>query len=93
MQIQPYLFFDGRCDEALDFYKNAVGAKVDMEHIGCKPYPALVRSVCGNVGPSARRRRGTPYSYRSCLTRSSKQMSAIRVHKPKSGQSINSKIL
>ena len=26
----PYLFFDGRCDEALEFYKNAVGAKVGM---------------------------------------------------------------
>ena len=30
MQVQPYLFFDGRCDEALDFYKGAVGAKVSM---------------------------------------------------------------
>jgi PhnB protein len=30
MQIQPYLFFDGRCEEALEFYKGAVGAKVDM---------------------------------------------------------------
>jgi PhnB protein len=29
MQVQPYLFFDGRCDEALDFYKKAVGAKVE----------------------------------------------------------------
>src|SRR5262249_14396089 len=28
MQLQPYLFFDGRCEEALDFYKNAVGATV-----------------------------------------------------------------
>ena len=28
MQFQPYLFFDGRCDEALDFYKKAVGAEV-----------------------------------------------------------------
>ena len=28
MQVQPYLFFDGRCDEALEFYKNAVGAKI-----------------------------------------------------------------
>ena len=27
-QVQPYLFFDGRCDEALDFYKKAVGAEV-----------------------------------------------------------------
>jgi uncharacterized glyoxalase superfamily protein PhnB len=30
MQVQPYLFFDGRCDEALEFYKKAIGAKVDM---------------------------------------------------------------
>jgi len=30
MQIQPYLFFDGRCDEALEFYKKALGAKVEM---------------------------------------------------------------
>jgi PhnB protein len=30
MDVQPYLFFDGRCDEALDFYKGAVGAKVSM---------------------------------------------------------------
>ena len=30
MQVQPYLFFDGRCEEALEFYKKAVGAKVEM---------------------------------------------------------------
>jgi PhnB protein len=28
--IQPYLFFGGRCQEAIDFYKTAVGAQVDM---------------------------------------------------------------
>jgi PhnB protein len=28
MNIQPYLFFDGRCEEALDFYRNALGAEV-----------------------------------------------------------------
>jgi PhnB protein len=28
MLIQPYLFFDGRCEEALEFYKRAVGAEV-----------------------------------------------------------------
>ena len=27
-QIQPYLFFDGRCDEAVEFYRRAVGAEV-----------------------------------------------------------------
>ena len=30
MQVQPYLFFDGRCDEALEFYKKAIGADVKM---------------------------------------------------------------
>ena len=30
MQIQPYLFFDGRCEEAVEFYKRALGAKVEM---------------------------------------------------------------
>lgn len=30
MTIQPYLFFDGRCDEALAFYRNAIGAEVTM---------------------------------------------------------------
>lgn len=30
MQVQPYLFFDGRCDEALNFYATVLGAKVDM---------------------------------------------------------------
>lgn len=30
MQVQSYLFFDGRCEEALDFYKTAIGAEVQM---------------------------------------------------------------
>jgi PhnB protein len=30
MQVQPYLAFEGRCDEAIEFYKRALGAKVDM---------------------------------------------------------------
>ena len=28
--IQPYLFFEGRTEEALEFYKKALGAKVQM---------------------------------------------------------------
>ena len=30
MHVQPYLFFDGRCEEAIEFYKKALGAKVEM---------------------------------------------------------------
>jgi PhnB protein len=28
--IKPYLFFDGRCDEALEFYTRTLGAKVEQ---------------------------------------------------------------
>jgi PhnB protein len=28
MKVQSYLFFDGRCDEALEFYRKALGAEV-----------------------------------------------------------------
>lgn len=28
--VQPYLFFSGRCEEALEFYRTAIGAEVDM---------------------------------------------------------------
>ena len=27
MQVQPYLFFDGRCEEAVEFYRTALGAQ------------------------------------------------------------------
>jgi PhnB protein len=30
VEVQPYLFFEGRCDEAIEFYKKALGATVDM---------------------------------------------------------------
>ncbi|MFI4988396.1 MAG: VOC family protein [Alphaproteobacteria bacterium] len=30
MNVQPYLFFDGRCDEAIEFYGRALGAEVTM---------------------------------------------------------------
>jgi PhnB protein len=30
MRIEPYLFFNGRCEEAVEFYKKALGAEVLM---------------------------------------------------------------
>ena len=30
MRVEPYLFFNGRCEEAVEFYKKALGAKVAM---------------------------------------------------------------
>ncbi|MBI1422333.1 MAG: VOC family protein [Gammaproteobacteria bacterium] len=30
MSIEPYLFFEGRCEEAIAFYRQALGAEVTM---------------------------------------------------------------
>src|SRR5262252_3348598 len=30
MKVETYLFFDGRCDEALEFYRKHLGAEVTM---------------------------------------------------------------
>ena len=45
MHVQPYLFFEGRCDEALAFYCRALGAEVtellrykdNPDPAGCAP--------------------------------------------------------
>ena len=31
MQLSPYIFFYGRCAEALEFYKNAIGGTYEMQ--------------------------------------------------------------
>ncbi len=47
--IQPYLFFDGRCDEALEFYREAVGAEVEMlMRFKDSPEPAGCPGVSGD---------------------------------------------
>lgn len=39
-QIQPYLFFGGRCKEALDFYQAKLGAEIEMMmHFNESPDP------------------------------------------------------
>jgi PhnB protein len=46
--LQPYLFFDGRCQEAIDFYKQAVGAQVEMlMHFKDSPEPP--QPGCGPI--------------------------------------------
>ena len=30
MKVEPYLFFDGRCEEAIEFYRRALDAEVVM---------------------------------------------------------------
>ena len=31
MQLSPYIFFYGRCEEALEFYKKAIGGSYEMQ--------------------------------------------------------------
>jgi PhnB protein len=30
MQVQPYLYFEGRCEEAIEFYRKVLGAELTM---------------------------------------------------------------
>ena len=42
MQIQPYLFFDGRCEEAIEFYRKALGAQLEtLMRFKENPEPAM----------------------------------------------------
>lgn len=52
MLIQPYLFFDGRCEEALDFYRRRLNAEVTMllryKESPDPPQPGMVPAGCGD---------------------------------------------
>ena len=61
MLVQPYLLFEGRCEEALEFYRKAVGAEVKMlmrfkdspepPQPGCAPGAAdKVMHACFQIG-------------------------------------------
>ena len=52
MQIQPYLSFEGRAEEALDFYTRAIGAKVGtkMRYKEAPPMPPMEGSSEGCAG-------------------------------------------
>lgn len=54
MDIQPYLNFDGRCEEAIAFYRQALGAEVVMlAHFGDAPADAGDAESCaGNTPPA-----------------------------------------
>ena len=43
MKVEPYLFLDGRCEEALEFYKKAIGAEVtSLMRFKESPDPTMV---------------------------------------------------
>jgi PhnB protein len=49
--VQPYVFFDGRCEEALEFYKRALGAEVNML-MRYKESPEPQPPGCGPIDPN-----------------------------------------
>jgi PhnB protein len=65
MAIEPYLNFDGRCEEAIEFYKKSLGAEVMMlmrfseypgpEGEGCAPHGSAnkIMHSCLQINGSA----------------------------------------
>lgn len=37
MQLEPYIYFYGRCEEALEFYKNAIGGTYELNRFEGSP--------------------------------------------------------
>jgi PhnB protein len=58
MQVQPYLFFEGRCEEAVNFYKTALNAEITMlMRYKENPEPQSTGDGCGpnaaNIPPDS----------------------------------------
>lgn len=54
MKVEPYLFFEGRCEEALEFYRTALGAEITMKmRYGENPEPQRQPEGCGPISPDA----------------------------------------
>jgi PhnB protein len=61
MHVQSYLFFNGRCEEAIEFYKQVLGAEVEMmmrfsESPGEPPVPVdpnRIMHACFRIGDTA----------------------------------------
>ena len=52
MKVEPYLMFEGRCDEALEFYRHALGAQVTMlMRYKDNPEPAAGQGCADGSGP------------------------------------------
>jgi PhnB protein len=46
--VQPYVFFDGKCEEAIEFYRRALGAQVNLQ-LRFKDSPEPPPPGCGPV--------------------------------------------
>ena len=47
--VQPYLFFDGRCEEAVEFYRKTLGAEVEtLTRFKDSPDPGMCAPGAGD---------------------------------------------
>ena len=54
MQVQPYLSFEGRCEEAIEFYRGAVGAEVEaLMRFSEAPQSEDPNDMCAGGAPVA----------------------------------------
>ncbi len=44
LQLQPYVFFYGRCEEALEYYKGAIGGTYELQRMDEAP-PEMIQDV------------------------------------------------
>jgi PhnB protein len=52
MRVESYLMFEGRCEEALEFYRSALGAKIGMlMRYKDNPEPAAGQGCADGTGP------------------------------------------
>ncbi len=49
MQVQPYVFFEGRCEEALEYYRDRLGAEVScLMRFQDSPEPSMAPPGAGD---------------------------------------------
>lgn len=48
MQLEPYIFFYGRCEEALEFYKSAIGGTYELNRFEGSPMAEQVPANARN---------------------------------------------
>lgn len=48
MQLEPYIFFYGRCEEALEFYKGAIGGTYELNRFEGSPMAEQVPANARN---------------------------------------------
>ncbi|HSK75931.1 MAG TPA: VOC family protein [Thermoanaerobaculia bacterium] len=54
MQVQPYLFFEGRCEEAIELYRGALGAEVTaLMRYKDSPVPPDPEQCAGGTPPGS----------------------------------------